>query len=164
MNHLLSMAIVLMTLAPQNQNLPEEFYRLPEQLRERATVVVTGTFGQGRTPCIFRPDGSRVWFIDSWFTVKKVYQGELKSRSIRVNTAMLHAGGDENVASATVTAAGAVLEPEDVADAVIDGLRAERFLILPHPEVGEFFRRRGDDHERWLAGMRRLQRNIAGQT
>ena len=89
MNHLLSMAIVLMTLAPQNQNLPEEFYRLPEQLRERATVVVTGTFGQGRTPCVFRPDGSRVWFIDSWFTVKKVYQGELKSRSIRVNTAML---------------------------------------------------------------------------
>jgi len=90
-NHLLSMAIVLMTLAPQNQNLPEEFYRLPEQLRERATVVVTGTFGQGRTPCVFRPDGSRVWFIDSWFTVKKVYQGELKSRSIRVNTAMLPA-------------------------------------------------------------------------
>ena len=77
-----------------------------------------------------------------------------------VNTAMLHAGGDENVASATVTAAGAVLEPEDVADAAIDGLRAERFLILPHPEVLTFFQRKASDYDRWLAGMRRLQRTV----
>jgi NAD(P)-dependent dehydrogenase (short-subunit alcohol dehydrogenase family) len=79
-----------------------------------------------------------------------------------VNTAMLHAGGDENVASATVTAAGAVLEPEDVADAVIDGLRAECFLILPHPEVLTFFQRKAGDYDRWLAGMRRLQRTVSG--
>jgi hypothetical protein len=91
MNHLLSMAIVLMTLAPQSQNLPEEFYRIPKQLRERATVIVTGTFGQGRTPCEFRADGTRVWYLDSWFNVKKVYRGELKTKSIRVNTAMLPA-------------------------------------------------------------------------
>ncbi|HEY3020408.1 MAG TPA: SDR family oxidoreductase [Solirubrobacteraceae bacterium] len=77
-----------------------------------------------------------------------------------VNTEMLHAGGDENVASATVTAAGAVLEPEDVADAVIEGLRAERFLILPHPEVLTFFQRKASDYDRWLAGMRRLQRTV----
>ena len=83
------MAIVLVTLAPQNQNLPEEYYRIPEQLRGSATVVITGTFGQGRTPCMFRPDGTRVWFIDSWFSVKKVYQGVVKNRFVRVNTAML---------------------------------------------------------------------------
>ena len=54
----------------------------------------------------------------------------------------------------------AVLEPDDVADAVVDGLRDERFLILPHPEVLEFFRRKAADYDRWLAGMRRLQARV----
>jgi NAD(P)-dependent dehydrogenase (short-subunit alcohol dehydrogenase family) len=51
-----------------------------------------------------------------------------------------------------------VLEPEDVAEAVVEGLRDERFLILPHPEVAEYFRRKAGDYDRWLAGMRRLRR------
>ena len=55
------------------------------------------------------------------------------------------------------------LEPAAVAAAVVDGIRAERFLILPHPEVADFFRRKADDYDRWLRGMRRLQqRLIAG--
>lgn len=54
------------------------------------------------------------------------------------------------------------LEPEVVAECVVDGLRDERFLILPHPEVAEYFRRRGDDHERWLGGMRRMQARVFG--
>jgi NAD(P)-dependent dehydrogenase (short-subunit alcohol dehydrogenase family) len=49
------------------------------------------------------------------------------------------------------------LEPEQVADAVVKGLAEERFLILPHPEVAEYFRRKAADYERWLRGMRRLQ-------
>jgi len=49
------------------------------------------------------------------------------------------------------------LEPEDVADAVVKGIDEERFLILPHPEVAEYFRRKGMDYDRWLRGMRRLQ-------
>ena len=44
-------------------------------------------------------------------------------------------GVEDNVASAVVDRGGAVLEPEDVADAVVAALRDERFLILPHPEV-----------------------------
>jgi hypothetical protein len=48
-----------------------------------------------------------------------------------------------------------------VADAVVAGLADERFLILPHPEVGEHWRRKGDDPERWIGGMRRLQAKIA---
>jgi NAD(P)-dependent dehydrogenase (short-subunit alcohol dehydrogenase family) len=48
------------------------------------------------------------------------------------------------------------LEPEQVADDVVKGLEAERFLILPHPEVAEFVRRKASDHDRWLRGMRRL--------
>ena len=69
--------------------------------------------------------------------------------------------GDDNLATRTVTAASRVLEPEEVADAVVDGLRDERFLILPHPEVGEYFQRKAADYDRWLAGMRRLQARVS---
>ena len=50
-----------------------------------------------------------------------------------------------------------VLEPEVVVEAVVDGLREERFLILPHPEVADYFQRKAGDYDRWLKGMRRLQ-------
>ena len=49
------------------------------------------------------------------------------------------------------------LEPEQVAEDVVKGLEAERFLILPHGEVAEFVRRKASDHDRWLRGMRRLR-------
>ena len=62
-----------------------------------------------------------------------------------------------------VKAAGTVLEPADVAEVVVAGLETETFLILPHPEVLEFFRRKGADYDRWLAGMRRLQASVAAQ-
>jgi len=55
------------------------------------------------------------------------------------------------------------LEPQQVADAVVAGLEAERFLILPHPEVGEYLRRKADDYDRWLRGMRRLQASLFDQ-
>lgn len=74
-----------------------------------------------------------------------------------VETPML----DEAGARAVVGAAGAILEPDEVAEEVIAGLRRERFLILPHPQVLEFFRRKASDYDRWLAGMRRLQATLA---
>lgn len=52
------------------------------------------------------------------------------------------------------------LDPEQVADSVIKGLAEERFLILPHEEVAEYFRRKADDYDRWIRGMRRLQVKI----
>jgi NAD(P)-dependent dehydrogenase (short-subunit alcohol dehydrogenase family) len=52
------------------------------------------------------------------------------------------------------------LEPDAVADAVVKGISEERFLILPHPEVEEFFRRKADDYDRWLRGMRRLRSRL----
>lgn len=52
------------------------------------------------------------------------------------------------------------LEPEVVADAVVQGIDSERFLILPHPEVAEFFRRKADDYDRWLRGMRRMRHTV----
>jgi hypothetical protein len=52
------------------------------------------------------------------------------------------------------------LEPDQVADAVIKGLDAEQFLILPHPEVLEYFWRKAADYDRWIRGMRRLQASM----
>ena len=54
------------------------------------------------------------------------------------------------------------IEPADVADAVIEGLAAERFLILPHPEVHQYEQRKAADRDRWLGGMRKLQRRVRG--
>ena len=76
-----------------------------------------------------------------------------------VNTAMLDAAAADPGIAAWVRQA--TIEPEDVADVVIEGLRQESFLILPHPEVGEFFLRKATDYDRWLAGMRRLQQHIS---
>jgi NAD(P)-dependent dehydrogenase (short-subunit alcohol dehydrogenase family) len=63
----------------------------------------------------------------------------------------------EGIEGGGVAGVDGMLSPEAVADAVIEGLREGRFLILPHPEVAEYERRKVDDRERWLAGMRRLQ-------
>ncbi len=52
------------------------------------------------------------------------------------------------------------LEPEQVADVVIEGIKNEKFLILPHPEVAVYFNRKAQDYDRWLRGMRRLRANL----
>lgn len=55
------------------------------------------------------------------------------------------------------------IDPEDVAEAVVEGLDAERFLILPHPVVGQYFQNKANDYDRWLGGMRKLQRAVFPQ-
>jgi NAD(P)-dependent dehydrogenase (short-subunit alcohol dehydrogenase family) len=52
------------------------------------------------------------------------------------------------------------LEPDEVAEAVVIALREERFLVLPHPEVAEYFSRKASDYDRWLRGMRRLRERV----
>jgi short-subunit dehydrogenase len=73
-----------------------------------------------------------------------------------VRTEMTRQGGG-------VAALDGLMEPEQLAEMVIDGLRRELFLILPHPEVKTYLQRKTDDYDRWLQGMRRLQaRFLAG--
>jgi NAD(P)-dependent dehydrogenase (short-subunit alcohol dehydrogenase family) len=86
-----------------------------------------------------------------------------------VNTNMLNAGleaddADTALGANVVAAAGEILEPETVADRVLEAIEAERFLVLPHPEVLDYFRRKGADYDRWLRGMRRLQDSITTPT
>lgn len=51
--------------------------------------------------------------------------------------------------------------PEAVADLVVEAIRDERFLVLPHPEVADYELRRASDRDRWLAGMRKMWRALA---
>ena len=51
-----------------------------------------------------------------------------------------------------------IIEPEQLAQTVVECIREGRFHVLPHPEVEDYVRRKGDDVDRWLLGMRRLRR------
>ena len=65
--------------------------------------------------------------------------------------------------AATTAAAGdGLMEPERLADFVIEGLADERFLILPHPEVLEYMRGKTADYDRWIGGMNRLHQRLTG--
>ncbi len=56
-----------------------------------------------------------------------------------------------------------ILSPETVADCIVEGIEEGRFLILPHPQVRTYFQRKAADHDRWIAGMQRLRRNVEGE-
>jgi hypothetical protein len=77
---------------------------------------------------------------------------------LRGGEAAIEAGRSPGAAAPAARAASVqgVLAPDQVAAAVVEGIRDERFLILPHPEVATFEQRRAADRDRWLAGMRRL--------
>jgi NAD(P)-dependent dehydrogenase (short-subunit alcohol dehydrogenase family) len=55
-----------------------------------------------------------------------------------------------------------MMEPDVVAEACVRAIEAEDFLILPHPEVLEYMRRKTGDYNRWIAGMRKLNRKFRG--
>jgi NAD(P)-dependent dehydrogenase (short-subunit alcohol dehydrogenase family) len=74
-----------------------------------------------------------------------------------VRTPMLDLAMDDPAGAAALTSGG-LIEPEDVADAVVAGIRDERMLILPHENVAGFMALKGSDPERWLKGMRRMVR------
>jgi NAD(P)-dependent dehydrogenase (short-subunit alcohol dehydrogenase family) len=74
-----------------------------------------------------------------------------------VDTPMLRGAGGTGRKSFLVDGA---LSAERVAECVVEGLRREEFLILPHPEVLTFFQRKASDYERWLRGMRKLREKV----
>jgi NAD(P)-dependent dehydrogenase (short-subunit alcohol dehydrogenase family) len=80
-----------------------------------------------------------------------------------VRTPMLDTALEDPIGAAPLLAGG-LLEPADVAEAVVAGLREESFLILPHEAVAKHLALKGTQPERWLAGMRRLVRQAREQT
>ncbi|WP_053850260.1 SDR family oxidoreductase [Streptomyces sp. NRRL B-24085] len=85
-----------------------------------------------------------------------------RHRGIKVH-AICPQGVRTDMLAATGTAGDLVLkptavEPEDVAEALFRGIEEDRFLILPHPEVAEYYQVRAAEPDRWLSGMNHLQR------
>ena len=68
----------------------------------------------------------------------------------------------EGIAGAVVTGAGDVLRPEAVAGHVVEALAEERFLVLPHPEVADFWQGKANDIDAWLGAMNRVQQRLEG--
>ena len=73
-----------------------------------------------------------------------------------VQTRLLDEAMGQTEGASQVVAAAGVLQPEDVADAVVEGMREERLLILPHKDVADRFVLRATDHEAWLRSVRTL--------
>lgn len=74
----------------------------------------------------------------------------------------------QSVRTAMVTGDGGsasvdgILAPEAVAQAVLANMDSGQFLVLPHPEVAQYFRRKGEDYERWIGGMQKAHARHAG--
>ncbi|KAA0075517.1 SDR family NAD(P)-dependent oxidoreductase [Mycolicibacterium sp. P9-64] len=64
------------------------------------------------------------------------------------------------VGAAAVVNAGEVVSPDRVAEMTVEAVRANQFLVLPHPAVLDMYRHKGADYERWIAGMRRYQKTL----
>ncbi len=73
-----------------------------------------------------------------------------------VRTAMTAANPDG------VASIDGMMEPEEVAEACVAAIATEQFLILPHPEVLDYMRRKTGDYDRWIGGMRKLNRRFRG--
>lgn len=65
--------------------------------------------------------------------------------------------------SAGQAGADGILEPEFVAQACVNAMRDETFLVLPHEEVLTYFQRKANDYDRWLGGMQRFRRKLMGK-
>jgi NAD(P)-dependent dehydrogenase (short-subunit alcohol dehydrogenase family) len=77
-----------------------------------------------------------------------------------VRTAMLEAAGEAGRIIMDDTA----ITPAQAADAVVEGLSAGTFLILPHPEVADYYATRATEPDRWIGGMRKLQAAVESAT
>lgn len=80
----LSGAAALLALLSASPEKPAAFWRLPVDVRSRATVIVSGEFVVDRGPCGFLPDGSRRWALLQGFRTKVVYHGEVRTDYIGV--------------------------------------------------------------------------------
>ncbi len=75
-----------------------------------------------------------------------------------VRTPMTEVANDATAAAAS----NGMIEPEELADTVVEELRKESFIILPHPIVLEYMRNKTTNYDRWIGGMNKLMRKITG--
>ena len=75
-----------------------------------------------------------------------------------VRTAMTANAEDQGTKAA---AGDGMMEPDQLADIVVEHLERDAFLILTHPEVKTYMERKSSDYDRWISGMNRLQQTLA---
>ena len=69
---------------------------------------------------------------------------------------------EAGVAHGSVSTAGDMMDPLDVADSLLEAIEAGRFLALPHEQVGTMYAQKAADPDRWLSGMQRYRRSLEG--
>ncbi|MEU7027521.1 SDR family oxidoreductase [Streptomyces sp. NPDC046275] len=125
-----------------------------------ATVSAAGLLTMvGAAPYSVSKHGA--YAFAEWLSLTYRHRG-LKVHAIcpqGVRTDMLTAAGS----AGELVLAPTAIEPEDVADALFAAMAEDRFLVLPHPEVGAYYRARAGDPERWLGGMNHIQRKWEGE-
>ncbi|MFD3524083.1 SDR family oxidoreductase [Streptomyces sp. NPDC058653] len=95
-----------------------------------------------------------------WLSLTYSHRG-LKVHAIcpqGVRTDMLTAAGS----AGELVLAPTAIEPDEVADALFEAMDEERFLVLPHADVAEYYRSRSGDTDRWLASMNQIQQKWEG--
>src|SRR5436305_7874066 len=95
--------------------------------------------------------------VAEWLNINYAHEGIKVSClcPLGVRTPMLEMALEDSLGAAALMQ-DELLEPEEVAEAVVDGIRAERFLIFPHPQLSKYMAFKASNNERWLAGMRRM--------
>ncbi|MER6062734.1 SDR family oxidoreductase [Streptomyces sp. NPDC001792] len=133
---------------------------LPSWLERSAGRFVSTVSAAGLLTMIGAPSYSvtkhGAYAFAEWLSLTYRHRG-LKVHAIcpqGVRTDMLAATGSAGDLVLQPTA----IEPEAVADALLRGIAEDRFLILPHPEVAEYYQARATDPDRWLSGMNHIQR------
>lgn len=119
------------------------------------TVSAAGLLSQPGSPAYATTKHAAVGFAESLAITHR-------SQNIRVSILCPQAVDTPLIRGARGSqAVDGVLSPEAVADCVIEGLQAESFLILPHPQVTTYMQRKVGDYDRWIGGMARLRDKIA---
>ena len=99
--------------------------------------------------------------LGEWIALTHAHEGIRVSllcpQAVRTAMTSGEAMNNKGVAAA---ANDGMIEAGALAETVVEGLREERFLILPHPEVAEYMRRKTTDYDRWIRGMNRFHQSI----
>jgi len=95
-----------------------------------------------------------------WLAIHHQHQG-IKVSMLCPQTVRTPMTDNDNDATAAAASNG-MIEPEELCDTVVEGLRSETFMILPHPIVLDYMRNKTSNYDRWIGGMNKLMKKIAG--
>ncbi len=102
--------------------------------------------------------------LAEWLSVTHHHQGirvsVLCPQAVRTNILANSPDRTDDDWDASSASADGVLDPDEVGQLCLDAIAEERFWVLPHPEVAEYVKRKADDVDRWLGGMRRFQTSL----